>query len=487
LKKASSLDSLASDERVHLVLLILFSLTIFFAKLGLNGMANFDDCFYAEKAKEILKNGHWMAQTFNYQLDFQNPPLFMILEALAYKVFGVGVYAAKFPSALMGFFTVLVTYFLGRRLFNPGIGFFAGFILASTYPFFKYGRHAMLDVTLGFFVTLAMASLWLAVKKDRRYFWLWGLAIGLAILTKSALGLFAVIVTVLFLALTKRWKTCLNPHLWGGVVVFTAITLYWVACEYAAGGPQFIEVQWRNVILKHAFDPSPQTWAGHLSYLTDLATYYWPWLPLWVYGSFLLTREWRKGNETAILLLSWCLIMPVTMSFMNIHFMWYLNQCFPAFALVSAYALGRLVPTSVGQLKLTKIFLGVCLLVTILLNFLPFPLDRDRERDTRILAPYVKHFAEGGAKVIALREDFYGLNNALLFFSDHAANPLYSNAGEMAPDFSSKGLVLCVAHHSDLEDLKTLKGWYPVKYGEDMILIANQKLDTADVKIGPLN
>jgi hypothetical protein len=119
----------------------------------------------------------------------------------------------------------------------------------------------------------------------------------------------------------------------------------------------------------------------------------------------------------------------------------------------------------------------------VLVNTLPFPLDKDREKDTRLIAPYVKHFAGKGAKVIALREEYYGLNNALLFFSDYAAQPLYQDVESVVKEFGVKEPVLCVAHKGDLPEVqKAAREWYPVKYGEDLILISNQRLDVSDVQ-----
>ncbi len=46
-------------------------------------MANFDDCFYAEKAKEILQNRQWWILTFDHNPAFENPPLYMWLTALS--------------------------------------------------------------------------------------------------------------------------------------------------------------------------------------------------------------------------------------------------------------------------------------------------------------------------------------------------------------------------------------------------------------------
>jgi hypothetical protein len=175
------------------------------------------------------------------------------------------------------------------------------------------------------------------------------------------------------------------------------------------------------------------------------------------------------------------------MSLVRYRMPWYLMQVFPALALAAAFAMKEIFSEETRR-KWTKGFMIAGTAAVILVNASPITLDRDREKDTRIVAPYVKHFAEKGVRVIAIHEDFYGLNNALLFFSDHAANPIYQDADQVEKEFESKSPVICVAHKGDLPEIqKAVKEWYPVKYGEDLILIANQKLETAAVKTDCLN
>jgi len=483
LKKKMLFDQWVLNEKFQFLFLSLFTATIFFAKLGLNGLANYDDCFYAEEAKEVIRTGNWVILHYNGGAAYNNAPLFMWLVALSFKVFGLSVYAAKFPSALMGFLTVFLVYFLGKTLFNPNHAFLAAFILATTYPFFKYARHAMLDVTLAFFVTLAMTALVLALRGNSKFFLLWGLAIGLAILTKSAFGVFPLLITFLFLSLVGRWKVFLDIYFWIGVFMAMFIGGAWVMSQYVIGGQDFINTHLKFIILGKISDDTPEAWYAHFGFIKDLFIFYWPWIPAAIYGLFRLIRGDLKDRETTVLLLLWSLTVLVVMSFMKIRFIWYLMQSLPALALVSAYGLYHWIDLPEHRVRLFNGIMVIGLAAIVFFNFLPYALDEDRESDTRVIAPYVKHFGDNGDKVIALREDFFGLNNALLFFSDHVAQPLYCNVADIQKEFASAQPVLCVAHREDLAEIqKTIPLWYPVKYAGDLILISNQKLDTSDVQ-----
>ena len=157
--QAARYDRVFSDYRLHIALIALVSIILIFSKLGGTGLANYDDCYYAQKAKEILQTRSWMTMHLNNRPTYDNPPFYMWLVALSYTVFGVSEYAAKFPSALMGVSTIILVYFFARYLFGPWIGFFSSAVLSTTSFFTRYARHAMFDVTLSFFVCLAMFAL----------------------------------------------------------------------------------------------------------------------------------------------------------------------------------------------------------------------------------------------------------------------------------------------------------------------------------------
>ncbi|HXL73323.1 MAG TPA: hypothetical protein VN963_06820, partial [bacterium] len=294
---------------------------------------------------------------------------------------------------------------------------------------------------------------------------------------------FPLIITFLFLILAGRWKIFLDWRFWGGVLAVAGIGGAWVASQYLIGGQDFINTHLKFIILGKVSDDRPEAWYAHLGFIKDLFIFYWPWIPAAIYGLFRIMRGDLKDREITLLLLLWSLTVLIVMSFMKTRYIWYLMQSLPALALVAAHGLYHWVETPESREKLFQGIVVIGIAAIVLLNALPLALDKDRETDTRIIAPYVKHFADNGDRLIALREEFYGLNNAMLFFSDHAATPLYQDVADIQKEFSAAQTVLCVAHREDLTEIqKTVTAWYPVKYGDDLILISNRKLDVSDVQ-----
>jgi len=111
-----SLAGLFEDRRLHVCLIAAMSLLVLFAKLHLGDLGGYDDAVYAHEGKRMLATGEWWTVNLNGQPDFDKPPMFIWLEALSMKVFGVSDFAARFPSALLGFGSILLVYFITREL-----------------------------------------------------------------------------------------------------------------------------------------------------------------------------------------------------------------------------------------------------------------------------------------------------------------------------------------------------------------------------------
>lgn len=109
-------------------------------------------------AAEMLAAGNWVVPTFNAKLREHKPVLTYWLMMFSYLTFGVNEFSARFPSALLGMGTVLLTYFIGRRLFNSSVGLWAAGGLATTMMFGVAARAATPDAPLIFFSTLAIAA-----------------------------------------------------------------------------------------------------------------------------------------------------------------------------------------------------------------------------------------------------------------------------------------------------------------------------------------
>lgn len=148
----------------HQALLALVAVSVLFTNLGVPSLWDEDEPKNAECAREMLARGDWIVPTFNEELRLDKPVLIYWFMMTAYRLFGVNEFAARVSSAVLALGTVLLTFHIGRRLFGPRSGLWAGIILASSMMFVVAGRAATPDSSLIFCTTL---SLWAFVRFTR--------------------------------------------------------------------------------------------------------------------------------------------------------------------------------------------------------------------------------------------------------------------------------------------------------------------------------
>jgi 4-amino-4-deoxy-L-arabinose transferase-like glycosyltransferase len=140
----------------HTVLLVTVAGIVLFTRLGAPRLWDRDEPRNAGCAQEMLERGDWVVPVFNAELRTHKPVLLYWLMMASYGVFGQSEFSARFPSALLGTGTVLLTYLIGRRLFGAVAGVWAGLILTTSLMFALCHRAATPDGAFVFFTTLAL-------------------------------------------------------------------------------------------------------------------------------------------------------------------------------------------------------------------------------------------------------------------------------------------------------------------------------------------
>ena len=147
----------ANRALVHQVWIAAIAGIVFFTCLGTPRLWDRDEPRNAGCAVEMLQRNDWVVPVFNAELRVHKPVLLYWLMMTAYGTFGVGEFAARFWSAVLGVGTALVTYHVGRRLFDEEVGFWGAVVLVTTLMFAVAARAATPDSVLIFFTTVAMA------------------------------------------------------------------------------------------------------------------------------------------------------------------------------------------------------------------------------------------------------------------------------------------------------------------------------------------
>ena len=117
-------------EWLRVAVLMLLAAAVLFVNIGGWELWTPDEPRYAQIAREMLNTGNYLVPSLGAEPYSNKPPLFFWLIALSSRYYGgVNAAAARIPSAVAALGVLLLTYLLGRKLYGPLTGFFAGLIL----------------------------------------------------------------------------------------------------------------------------------------------------------------------------------------------------------------------------------------------------------------------------------------------------------------------------------------------------------------------
>lgn len=311
-----------------LCLVVILALFLLFYRLGSTYLVSFDEAFYAVMAKEMASHNTWHTITFDGGAFFGASPLYIWLEALWFKLFGISEFGARFFSAASSLGTGILVYWFFARRTQYIQGILAVLVLFSTIKFLYISRVGNLDATLTFFTTVSL-FLWQSGLQNSRYFLYTGIAMGLAFLTKGFFGLWPLAAIITYSVLFHR-PFLRSRELGRSVIVFLLVVLPWTILQTILYGTLYI----KNYFLgymggKIGSLPLEQRfwWAGELLQGMKL------WLPvaLVVLVGILLSR--RLPNTARFFVIA-VLVYLFALSFMQTHFDWYLMPLYPLFALL---------------------------------------------------------------------------------------------------------------------------------------------------------
>lgn len=182
---------------------------LFIPFLGGVHLFDWDEINFAECAREMIVTKDYLNVQINFSPFWEKPPLFIWMQVLSMKAFGINEFAARFPNAVIGILSLLFIYNIGRKIFDSQFGLWWVVIYTgSILPHF-YFRSGIIDplfnllifAAIWFFFRLHFAGEILPVKRRFLYSALWGIFAGLAILTKgpTALLIIGLVVAIAYL------------------------------------------------------------------------------------------------------------------------------------------------------------------------------------------------------------------------------------------------------------------------------------------------
>jgi 4-amino-4-deoxy-L-arabinose transferase-like glycosyltransferase len=179
-------------------------------------------------------------------VEIPSKPLLMHwMAALVSLLYGsVTELTVRLPSALLAIAGMLVCYCYVRKLFNQRAALLAGLFLGTTFQYLQAGTGARVDMTLTFFLEVALFEFIAVAEGLTRRRMLLYLAISFAVLAKGPVGLVLPgLVALVWLVLQQRWNTLRDLRLVRGAIAVAVLGGGWYFAAAYVGGMDFVRKQ----------------------------------------------------------------------------------------------------------------------------------------------------------------------------------------------------------------------------------------------------
>ncbi|MDF2568470.1 MAG: hypothetical protein K0R55_74 [Sporomusa sp.] len=310
---------------------------IMFFYLGNIPLLDPDEPVYAETPKEMINFNEFLSPRIYGEYWYDKPPLYYWLVAGAFKVFGMGEFSARFPSAFLGVACVLALYWFGCQIFNKRAAMAGALVLATSIEYFYLGKAAVTDITLNFCLTLALLGF------ITKHYYLMYIFTGLATVAKGPVGfLFPGAVIFLYLAATNRFSMLKEMRIPTGIILFAVTALPWYLFMYSLHGNAFIETFLGFHNVTRFTSPEHPELVVWYYFIPVLILGFFPWTSILLQSVWVSLTERSQGNNKKLLFLNiWAAFIFIFFTISQTKLVSYILPMYPPLALIAGWYIDR--------------------------------------------------------------------------------------------------------------------------------------------------
>jgi len=248
--------------------------------LGSGTLWDNSETAYGEVAREILLFHSAVVMHLDGAAWYVQPPLYFWIAATFAKLFGIGAFAMRLPSALATIAMAAITGYSVTRAAGSRAGLYAAIVLSSSLMQAIIGRLAIMDGLLDLCVAVTILCWWRALELgDERASSIGWAAAGLGFLAKGPVALaIPLLVLVPYYFWTRRHAAieAPRPRTWIiGIAIFLCISIPWLIALAAQAGAEPV----RQLIVHYTFGRYTGT-------IENQSGPFWYYLPVLVLGFF---------------------------------------------------------------------------------------------------------------------------------------------------------------------------------------------------------
>ncbi len=232
---------------IPIFILLLVSTFLYVPFIGIVHLFDWDEINFAECAREMLVTNDYLTVKINYLPFWEKPPLFIWMQAISMKLFGVNEFAARFPNAVCGFFTLLTLYFLGKRLYDKKFAFIWVLSYVGSILPFVYFKSGIIDPWFNLLIFAGVYNFSFiyftegSVNKNIRIIFA-ALFIALAVMTKGPVALLILGLTAFIFFVLNKFRLPVNIfQIVLFLVVFVLVGGFWFLLQILNGNYETVK------------------------------------------------------------------------------------------------------------------------------------------------------------------------------------------------------------------------------------------------------
>jgi len=234
-------------------LIIAVAAIFFIPFLGNVHLFDWDEINFAESAREMIVTGDYSTVQIDYMPFWEKPPLFIWMQVISMKMFGINEFAARFPNALCGIFTLLLLFRIGYKLIDKQFGVLWTLVYFGSLLPHMYFKSGIIDPWFNLFIFLGIYQIiryFSNTGKPMQHAVLSAFFIGLGILTKGPVALLLFGATAGLYILINKFRVPFKIiHILVFIIVLTITGGFWFILMILKGNfdiiQDFIEYQIR--------------------------------------------------------------------------------------------------------------------------------------------------------------------------------------------------------------------------------------------------
>ena len=209
---------------VYALIIVAIGLGLRLLWISVQGLSHTGDLLYERLAVNLLQcHGFTTMDRLPFTPTAVRPPLYPAWIAFIYLLFGQNLMAVFYSQALIGAFTSLVVYWIGKEIHSGKLGLLAAFLF-TIHPYPQLFVTCLFVETLySFLLACAVLFLCRGWKKESAYNnWIFaGVGMGLAALTRSEIFVFPLLLVFLMRVIPSIRKRLMT----GGLLFLLSATL----------------------------------------------------------------------------------------------------------------------------------------------------------------------------------------------------------------------------------------------------------------------